>query len=191
MQPSSSSPRLSADKFHFCFFEGDLLPKDRMRPYSRDRLAPASCSSSPFEPSCTPQLRPSRPQSYSRVLIEDRPITCPICSYGGLVLKHLPVIMDKASLLRSNSSAPGTLSPMPKASSFALQTGTCPHTSSGQEKPIRKWRQRKQRRRVGTGGRNDLAYAGQFYLDEVGTQHRCSACRSRTCRLYFEIRRGC
>jgi hypothetical protein len=39
MQPSSSSPpvppRLSADKCLFCLFEDGLLPKDRMRPYSR------------------------------------------------------------------------------------------------------------------------------------------------------------
>jgi hypothetical protein len=39
MQPSSSSPlappRLSADKRPLCFFEGGLLPKDRIQPYSR------------------------------------------------------------------------------------------------------------------------------------------------------------
>ena len=100
--------------------------------------------------SFTPQLQPSRPQPYSHAPIGDRPITCPACSCGGLVLKHLPMTTDKASL-RSNPLAPGSSSstspatpaarkkpspwaPMPKASPFTLQTRTCPHSSSGQDK---------------------------------------------------------
>ena len=48
-----------------------------------------------------PQLQPSRSQSYSHSLIDDRPITCPVCNGNGQGITAIQLIGARKLLERT------------------------------------------------------------------------------------------
>jgi hypothetical protein len=95
---SPISPRPSADQCPFCFFDGGLLEKDRLRPYARiDSLRRHVLRVHLNQASRHNYGLRGLPKASSRASIEDGPVTCPEPRCGGLVLENQMHYMNHSS----------------------------------------------------------------------------------------------